>query len=304
MYHAGHADKPRLDVAGWVNSHAPEWNANQTYKTGDQESFDGKVYMAPGGSGLLKGFKPGTADAKWLYAGTIQGAYNYYASQSSNNSNYGTGSIPASSGLPGQQDVADDHDAHGPHGHQWAQGPKGDKGDKGDQGFQGLKGDKGDKGDQGLPGLKGDKGDRGLPGLKGDKGDRGLQGLKGDPGESAKTGLKDQIKSVLLSLVAGKIGGAVVDTKLHALKSVVEKLFAKGGYERSDIDRNFDEAADELLANDQPEGRQDRTDLASEKPSDYINQGKGDHLYDVKTGGWHFMPSAQLADHFRRTDGA
>lgn len=71
--------QPVTDFNSWLQNKAPKlWDANKSYKPGDQVIHNGSVYQAPNQGGRHTGVRPNTDDAKWLYHGTVVNNYNYY----------------------------------------------------------------------------------------------------------------------------------------------------------------------------------------------------------------------------------
>jgi hypothetical protein len=50
----------------------PQWDPDQTYQPGDRVAYNGNVYQVPNGGEKQASVEPGTDDASWLYAGTVQ----------------------------------------------------------------------------------------------------------------------------------------------------------------------------------------------------------------------------------------
>jgi hypothetical protein len=57
------------------------WSPRQTYNPGDRVVYGNHVYQVPSGGGNHAGIVPGTHDAKWLYAGTVENNSKYFFSQ-------------------------------------------------------------------------------------------------------------------------------------------------------------------------------------------------------------------------------
>jgi hypothetical protein len=58
------------------------WSPRETYRPGDRVAYNNNVYQVPNGGGNHAGVVPGSNDARWLYAGTVENNSRYFINQS------------------------------------------------------------------------------------------------------------------------------------------------------------------------------------------------------------------------------